>query len=120
MLVIGHTSRKALPTIRSWSTGPKIRLSVEFVRLSPMTNTWPAGTIVSGKLLVGAPVSEVSLIERLAVDMYYPVDGLELIARQTDDPLDELINLRSRCSGRPGEHDDVSPARYRRSHRRPC
>ena len=35
----------ARPTIVSSGTGPKTRLSAESPRLSPITQTWPSGTV---------------------------------------------------------------------------
>ena len=48
----GHTRRRARPSTSFVGTGPKIRESPEFARLSPITQMNPRGTVVSGRLRV--------------------------------------------------------------------
>ena len=45
---MGQKAAKAVPTMRSTSSGPQACESLELRRLSPSTNTWPGGTTSLG------------------------------------------------------------------------
>ena len=55
-----------------------------------MTKTWPSGTVTGAKSPVASAGIEVGLDQLAAVDEDPPAPALDDLARQADDPLDEL------------------------------
>ena len=89
----GQTRAMARPTIEEILIGPMSlkRLSCEFVRLSPITNTRPLGTVIGPKSSVRTVGGQVGLDERAPVDHHVPVPPLDDVAGQADHPLDQLV-----------------------------
>lgn len=81
----GQMITTAGPTRLSVGTGPKARESLEWFRLSPITQTCPSGT----HRPEGIPcrLGNVGLHERLAVDEHLPVASFHDLAGEGDHPL---------------------------------
>jgi hypothetical protein len=78
---MGQYTTKASPIIMLLSSGPNNRLSPLLLRLSPMTNTWPAGILFE----------EIGLLTRRAVHVQRALVNRHRVAGHRHDALDEVF-----------------------------